>query len=68
VGAHDLPAPDVEAACLALQDDHEVNVCYLLWAAWGQVEHRALDLPAGAVLAQAWEDDVAAQLRYARRH
>jgi uncharacterized protein (TIGR02444 family) len=62
------PRPDVEAACLALQDDHEVNVCYLLWAAWGQVEHRALDLPAGAVLAQAWEDDVAAQLRYARRH
>jgi uncharacterized protein (TIGR02444 family) len=62
------PRPDVEAACLALQDEHEVNVCYLLWAAWGQAEGRSLDLAAGAVLAQAWEDDVAAQLRYARRH
>lgn len=62
------PRPDVEAACLALQDDHEVNVCYLLWAAWGEAERHALDLSAGAVLAQAWEDDVAAQLRYARRH
>jgi uncharacterized protein (TIGR02444 family) len=62
------PRPGVEAACLALQDEHEVNVCYLLWAAWGESEGRALDLAAGVALAEAWEDEVASPLRGVRRH
>lgn len=61
------PRPGVEAACLALQDEHGVNVCYLLWAAWGEAEGRALDLPAGVDLAQAWEDEISAPLRGVRR-
>lgn len=61
------PRPGVEAACLALQDRHGVNVCYLLWAAWGEAEDRPLDLSAGVALAESWEDKVAAPLRAARR-
>lgn len=61
------PRPGVEAACLALQDEHGVNVCYLLWAAWGEAEARPLDLSAGVALAEAWEAKVAAPLRAARR-
>lgn len=61
------PRPGVEAACLTLQDEHRVNVCYLLWAAWGEAENLPLDLAAGAALAEAWEAKVAAPLRAARR-
>ncbi len=62
------PRPGVEAACLALQDRHEVNVCYLLWAAWGEAEGHRLDLEAGVALAVRWEQAVAGPLRAARRH
>jgi uncharacterized protein (TIGR02444 family) len=60
--------PGVATACLDLQDNHAVNVCYLLWAAWGEVEHRPLDLVAGASLAEAWEAGVSGPLRLARRN
>jgi uncharacterized protein (TIGR02444 family) len=59
--------PDAQAACLALQDDHGVNVSYLLWAAWGEAEGLPLDLTAGASLALTWEAGVSAPLRLARR-
>ena len=59
--------PDAQAACLALQDDHGVNVCYLLWAAWGEAGSLPLDLAAGAELALTWEAGVSAPLRLARR-
>ena len=60
----------VEAACLALQDDHGQSIPFLLWAAWAGEEGRALDaeaLAAGQALARRWGDGVVQPLRDARR-
>jgi uncharacterized protein (TIGR02444 family) len=62
--------PDVEAACLDLQDSHRQCVPYLLWAAWAAKAGRPLDeetLKAGATLALRWERAAVAPLRQARR-
>ena len=60
----------VEAACLALQDEHGQSVPFLLWAAWAAEEGRALDsaaLGAGEALARRWGDAVVGPLRGVRR-
>ncbi len=62
--------PEVRAACLALQDDHGQCVSLLLWRAWAVAEGRALseaDLAAALAVARAWEAQVSAPLRSARR-
>lgn len=60
----------VSAACLALQDFHEQNVCLLLWGAWCAETGRAPDdetLEAAADTARAWETTTVAPLRAIRR-
>lgn len=60
----------VSAACLALQDFHEQNVCLLLWGAWCAETGRTPDeetLEAGADTARAWETTTVAPLRAIRR-
>ena len=62
--------PEVEAACLALQDDHGQCVSFLLWRLWTLVEGRPVDgvLLGDAVLAaRAWEAAATAPLRAVRR-
>lgn len=58
--------PGVADLCLALQDGHGQSVCLLLWAAWARPGDAGL-VAQGAGLAQAWEADVLAPLRAARR-
>ena len=61
----------VDAALNALQDHHGQCVAYLLWAAWGAAEGRALPpeiLMQGAALARHWEGAATMPLRSARRH
>jgi uncharacterized protein (TIGR02444 family) len=57
----------VAVACLHLQDDHDQNVPFLLWAAWAALEGRPVDLPRAAALVRAWEAEVGAPLREVRR-
>jgi uncharacterized protein (TIGR02444 family) len=62
--------PQVEPACLDLQDGHRQCVPYLLWAAWAAQEGRVLPASAirlGASLANRWEQAATAPLRQARR-
>jgi uncharacterized protein (TIGR02444 family) len=59
--------PGVAAACLALQDAHGQNVPLLLAAAWAGAQARSLDLDRAIALTRAWEADVVAPLRSARR-
>ena len=59
--------PNVAAVCLALQDGHRQNVPLLLAAAWAASEGRTLDLDRAVALTHAWEADVVAPLRAARR-
>lgn len=59
--------PNVAAVCLALQDGHGQNVPLLLAAAWAAAEGRTLDLDRAVALTRAWEADVVAPLRAARR-
>ncbi len=57
-------------ACLALQDGHDQNIPYLLWAAWAAETGRPLDaetLEAGADTARAWSGAAIAPLRAIRR-
>jgi len=57
--------PDVAPACLALQDEHGQNVCYLLWALWAAPNDAALRSGAGP--AREWEQVVLKPLRGVRR-
>ena len=59
--------PKVAAVCLALQDGHGQNVPLLLAAAWAAAEGHTLDLDRAVALTSAWEADVVAPLRAARR-
>lgn len=59
-------APGVAEACLALQDSHGQNTCFLLWAAWSGAADPGL-LSHAAETAQIWEADVVGPLRRARR-
>ena len=63
-------APGVAQACLALQDRHGVDVNLLLFACWAGTCGRSLDSSAFRRLADAsdaWQADVVAPLRRARR-
>ena len=62
--------PGVEAAMLALQDDHGQCVPLLLWALWLAESGRPATkhaLAQGATLARAWQDAAVAPLRDLRR-
>ncbi len=62
--------PGVEEACLTLQDGHDQNTPFLLWAAWAAETGRTLDadaLEAAADTARAWESAAIAPLRAVRR-
>ena len=64
-------APGVDEGLIALQDDHGQCVSYLLWAVWTAREGRPVSgaaLAEAATLAQAWEGEVTAALRAARRN
>jgi uncharacterized protein (TIGR02444 family) len=60
----------VEDLCLALQDDHDQCVGYLLWAAWTALNGRRIgpaDFAATAAMARDWETTVLRPLRSVRR-
>jgi uncharacterized protein (TIGR02444 family) len=57
--------PGVSEVCLSLQDEHDQNVCYLLWAVWAAPDNRAL--LSGAGLAREWDSVVLKPLRGVRR-
>lgn len=57
--------PGVSQACLALQDEHGQNVCFLLWAMWAKPQGDALR--AGIGMAREWETIVLKPLRGVRR-
>ncbi|HEX6859767.1 MAG TPA: TIGR02444 family protein, partial [Caulobacteraceae bacterium] len=57
--------PGVSQACLDLQDGHQQNVCFLLWAMWANPESDALR--AGVGMAREWETIVLKPLRGVRR-
>jgi uncharacterized protein (TIGR02444 family) len=60
--------PGVEAASLALQDDHGQCIPLVLWRAWAAAEGRLIvDLGEAIDAARAWEADVVAPLRGVRR-
>lgn len=62
--------PQVQAACLALQDDHGQCVSFLLWRLWTLKEGRPVDgaLLGDAVLtARTWESAATAPLRVVRQ-
>ncbi|MDY7116226.1 TIGR02444 family protein [Halomonas sp. SSL-5] len=61
--------PDVEAACLRLQDDAGVDVCELLWRCW-LLHHGAIPehgSETGLVEVRRWQREVTAPLRRLRR-
>lgn len=62
--------PGVEAACLALQDRHGLNVNLLLWALWladcGVVLERAA-LERARLAVASWQDEIIGPLRDVRR-
>jgi len=62
--------PDVEAACLRLQDEHGQCVPLLLWRLWACAEGRAVDralLDLAVAAARAWDEAAVAPLRKMRR-
>lgn len=62
--------PGMDAGLVDLQDNHGQCVSYLLWAVWAARQGRAVggaELDQAAGLARAWEAEVAAPLRAARR-
>ncbi|TQV82524.1 TIGR02444 family protein [Exilibacterium tricleocarpae] len=62
--------PGVESLCLALQDNHGVNVNLLLWSCWLETRTVTLDadlLAAAQRLVQDWDQRVVTPLRQARR-
>lgn len=56
----------VSASCLTLQDDHEQNVPFLLWAVWSETAEPTL-LAEAAAAARAWDAAAIQPLRAARR-
>jgi uncharacterized protein (TIGR02444 family) len=61
--------PGVAEACLSLQDGHDHNVPYLLWAAWAALRGSRLDadtLEAGVDTARAWDSAAVRPLRVIR--
>jgi uncharacterized protein (TIGR02444 family) len=61
--------PGVSEACLTLQDGHDHNVPYLLWAAWAALRGSKLDadtLEAGVDTARAWDSAAVRPLRVIR--
>lgn len=62
--------PGVEAACIALQDDHGQCVSFLLWRLWTLAEGRPVDgalLGDAVMAAKAWESTATAPLRAIRQ-
>ena len=62
--------PGVEDLCLALQDDHDQCVGYLLWAAWAALNGRRIGsagVAEAAAMARDWEATVLRPLRSVRR-
>jgi len=62
--------PGVEAACLALQDRHDLDVNLLLWALWLAECGVVLDAPTlerGRVAIASWQGEIIDPLRAARR-
>lgn len=59
--------PGVADACLMLQDRHDQNVPYLLWAVWARTTDPAVLAPA-ARSARAWDATAVALLRATRRN
>jgi uncharacterized protein (TIGR02444 family) len=60
--------PGVEAACMALQDDHDQNVPLLLWRLWALGRRvDATTLGSAVALARDWDERVVAALRTVRR-
>ncbi len=62
--------PEVEAACLALQDDHGQCVSFLLWRLWTLAEGRPVDavlLGDTVIAARTWETAATSPLRDVRR-
>ncbi|WP_416138765.1 TIGR02444 family protein [Halomonas sp. HK25] len=61
--------PEVESACLTLQDQAGVDVCELLWRCW-LIRHGAVPGPTaekGLAEALRWQREVTAPLRHLRR-
>ena len=64
-------APGVDEGLIALQDNHGQCVSYLLWVVWAAREGRLVRgaaLAEAAALTHAWEGEVTAPLRVARRN
>ena len=62
--------PAAEAALLALQDEHDQCVSYLLWAAWAAKTGGVIDADTArraAALSRDWSDLTLAPLRTIRR-
>ncbi len=59
--------PGAQTALLALQDDHDQCVSYLIWAGWTAVEHRGATADQAAALAADLETQVLRPIRSARR-
>jgi uncharacterized protein (TIGR02444 family) len=62
--------PGVEAACLALQDEHGQCVPLMLWRLWTVGEGRAVEdelLRSAAMTARAWDEAAVVPLRQVRR-
>ena len=58
--------PGVPQICLRLQDEHEQNTSFLLWAVWAGIEDQAL-LERGAQAARTWDETALGPLRAVRR-
>ncbi len=65
LGAYERPG--VSEACVELQDEHGQSVPYLLFAAWAALEGRRVEAIRAVATARAWEAEVVAPLRAARR-
>lgn len=60
--------PGVEAACLLLQDEADVDVCELLWHCWLFRHHLALaEEPPGLADIRRWQREITLPLRNLRR-
>ena len=58
--------PGVPEACLALQDDHDLNTSFLLWAVWAEGADAAV-LAQAANAGKVWDSRVLKPVREVRR-
>lgn len=58
--------PGVPEACLALQDDHDLNISFLLWAVWAEGADAAV-LAQAANVGKVWDSRVLKPVREVRR-